>query len=465
MGNDPQTSVAEPVGRAARHEGRVDRRRQRVPDLLGHQPDDLDHGARAPHRRGDRRRARAGADRARQAAASATHRSRPKEHRHGSSRRDPGTRQALHRRRVGRPRRRRDDRRHQRHHRGGHGHASRRARRRTSTARSRPRARRSRRWSQTDARGARRAACARSPPGWPRAARRSPRTIAQELGMPIGLSTAIQAGLPTMTFGSMPQLLERGRVGGGGRQLAGRARAGRRGRRDHAVELPAAPDRREGRAGARGRLHGRAEAERGRAAERVHPRRDHRRGRRCRPACSTSSPGTGPVVGEAIAAHPGVDMVSFTGSTRAGQARQRAGRRRRSSAVALELGGKSPNVILDDADLETAVTDGVAKCFLNSGQTCSALTRMLVPRERLEEAEQIAAGGRRGLHGRRPVRREHAARAAGLRRRSASACAATSSKGIEEGARLVTGGAEPPEGLERGYFVQPDGVLRGDATT
>ena len=176
-------------------------------------------------------------------------------------------------------------------------------------------------------------------------------------------------------------------------------------RRDHALELPAAPDRREGRPRARRRLHGRAEAERGRAAERLHPRRGHRGGRACRPASSTSSPGTGPVVGEAIAAHPGVDMVSFTGSTRAGQARQRAGRRRRVKPVALELGGKSPNVILDDADLETAVTDGVAKCFLNSGQTCSALTRMLVPREQLEEAEQIAAAVAEAFTRRRPVRR------------------------------------------------------------
>src|SRR6201992_98009 len=89
--------------------------------------------------------------------------------------------------------------------------------------------------------------------------------------------------------------------------------------------------------------------------------------------------GIGPVVGEAIAGHPGVDFVSFTGSTRAG---------RRVSELAaatvkpgaMKLGGKSPNVLLEDADFARAVPDGVAKCFLNSGQTCSALTRMLVPR-------------------------------------------------------------------------------------
>src|SRR5205085_9393529 len=100
--------------------------------------------------------------------------------------------------------------------------------------------------------------------------------------------------------------------------------------------------------------------------------------------------GTGPVVGEAIAAHPDVDMVSFTGSTRAGK-RVSEVAAANVKRVALELGGKSANVILDDADLERAVSDGVGKCYLNSGQTCSALTRMLVPRSRLAEAEDIAA--------------------------------------------------------------------------
>ena len=100
--------------------------------------------------------------------------------------------------------------------------------------------------------------------------------------------------------------------------------------------------------------------------------------------------GTGPVVGEAIVSHAETDMVSFTGSTRAGK-RVSELAAQGVKPVSLELGGKSPNVILDDADLEQAVTDGVAKCFLNSGQTCSALTRMLVPRDKLEQAERIAA--------------------------------------------------------------------------
>jgi aldehyde dehydrogenase (NAD+) len=99
--------------------------------------------------------------------------------------------------------------------------------------------------------------------------------------------------------------------------------------------------------------------------------------------------GIGPVVGEALAAHPDVDMVSFTGSTRAGK-RVTEVAAATVKRVALELGGKSANVILDDADLAKAVPDGVAKCYLNSGQTCSALTRMLVPKEKLAEAEDLA---------------------------------------------------------------------------
>ena len=164
--------------------------------------------------------------------------------------------------------------------------------------------------------------------------------------------------------------------------------------------------------------------------------------------------GTGPVVGEAIAGHPGVDMVSFTGSTRAGR-RVCELASATVKPVAMELGGKSPNLILDDADLARAVPDGVAKCFLNSGQTCSALTRMLVPRQRLAEAEELASRGGRGLHPRRPVRGGDPARPARLRR-PARARPRLHREGIEaEGARLLTGGAEPPEGLERGYFVRP----------
>ena len=136
--------------------------------------------------------------------------------------------------------------------------------------------------------------------------------------------------------------------------------------------------------------------------------------------------GTGPVVGEAIVSHPETDMVSFTGSTRAGR-RVSELAAQAPKPVTLELGGKSPNVILDDADLEEAVTDGMAKCYLNSGQTCSALTRMLVPRDKLEQAEQIAADDRRrGVHAGRPVPGRQRARPARVRGPAASGCAATS---------------------------------------
>jgi aldehyde dehydrogenase (NAD+) len=163
--------------------------------------------------------------------------------------------------------------------------------------------------------------------------------------------------------------------------------------------------------------------------------------------------GVGPVVGEAIAAHPGVDMVSFTGSTRAGR-RVSELASATVKPVAMELGGKSPNVILDNADLERAVPDGVAKCFLNSGQTCSALTRMLVPRQRLAEAEELAKAAAESFTPGDPF--ESSTRLGPLvsdvqRERVRGYIA----KGVEEGARLITGGGEPPQGLDRGFFVRP----------
>ncbi len=163
--------------------------------------------------------------------------------------------------------------------------------------------------------------------------------------------------------------------------------------------------------------------------------------------------GVGPVVGEALAAHPGVDMVSFTGSTRAGK-RVSELASATVKPVAMELGGKSANVILDDAELERAIPDGVAKCFLNSGQTCSALTRMLVPRQRLAEAEEIAAAAAEAYTPGDPF--DPGTRLGPLvsdvqRQRVRGYI----ERGVAEGARLLTGGAEAPDGLERGYFVQP----------
>ena len=167
--------------------------------------------------------------------------------------------------------------------------------------------------------------------------------------------------------------------------------------------------------------------------------------------------GVGPVVGEAIAAHADVDMVSFTGSTRAGK-RVAEVASQTVKKVSLELGGKSPNVILDDADFTKAVADGVGKCFLNSGQTCTALTRMLVPRERLAEAEGIAAATAAAFTPGNPF--EKTSRLGPL----VSAAQRDRVKGfiqtgIDEGATLLAGGTAAPEGLEQGYFVAADGVL------
>jgi len=163
--------------------------------------------------------------------------------------------------------------------------------------------------------------------------------------------------------------------------------------------------------------------------------------------------GVGPVVGEAIAGHKDVDMVSFTGSTRAGK-RVSEVASATVKRVALELGGKSANVMLDDADFAKSVPDGVAKCFANSGQTCSALTRMLVPRERLAEAEELARSAAETYTPGDPF--EKSTRLGPLvsavqRDRVRNYI----DKGIGEGATLLTGGAEAPDGLDEGFFVRP----------
>ncbi len=162
--------------------------------------------------------------------------------------------------------------------------------------------------------------------------------------------------------------------------------------------------------------------------------------------------GDGPGVGAAISAHPDIDLVSFTGSTRAGVevARAAAATVKR---VHQELGGKSPNILLEDADMQRAVTGGVKHVMQNSGQSCNAPTRMLAPRARMEEvvaiaraaAESTTVGDPRGNSEIGPVVSEvQWNKIQGLIK-----------KGIEEGATLVTGGPGRPEGLERGYYVKP----------
>jgi len=163
--------------------------------------------------------------------------------------------------------------------------------------------------------------------------------------------------------------------------------------------------------------------------------------------------GYGPVVGEALVTAPDVDMVSFTGSTPTG--RHIAALASRSvKRVALELGGKSPNVILDDADLAEAVQSGVRQCFLNNGQACIAWSRMLVPRHLHDEAVEIArqVAERYTVGDPFDPATSLGPLSSGDQRERVRDYIRT---GVSEGATLVTGGVEPPPGLERGWFVRP----------
>ena len=165
--------------------------------------------------------------------------------------------------------------------------------------------------------------------------------------------------------------------------------------------------------------------------------------------------GTGPVVGEAISGSPDIDMISFTGSTRAGKLVMQTGSET-VKKVALELGGKSANIICEDLDTETfakAVMGGTGQAFLNSGQTCSLLSRMLVPRARLAEAEGLAAAVAGSMKVGDPFTEGTnlgPLASAAQRDRVVSYI----NKGIDEGAKLIAGGPEAPEGLEKGYYVK-----------
>jgi aldehyde dehydrogenase (NAD+) len=163
--------------------------------------------------------------------------------------------------------------------------------------------------------------------------------------------------------------------------------------------------------------------------------------------------GTGAEVGETLVAHPEVDMVSFTGSTGAGR-RIGAVAAQTIKRVSLELGGKSPLIILDDADMVAAVGAGLTGCFLNSGQTCIALSRMIVPRSRLAEVEAIAQAGTESITVGSPFE------ATTMMGPLVSALQRDRvvnyiEQGIAEGAKLIAGGPTPPDGLDRGYFVRP----------
>ena len=170
--------------------------------------------------------------------------------------------------------------------------------------------------------------------------------------------------------------------------------------------------------------------------------------------------GDGPTVGEAMSAHPDIDMMSFTGSTRAGIAVAKAAADS-VKRVTQELGGKSANIVLDDADLQKAVSQGISACFMNSGQSCNAPTRMFVPRAKHAQAMEIAKATvaavtvadafAEGMNMGPVVSEAQFNKIQGLIQ-----------KGIDEGATLIAGGMGRPDGMERGYFVRP--TVFGDVT-
>ncbi len=163
--------------------------------------------------------------------------------------------------------------------------------------------------------------------------------------------------------------------------------------------------------------------------------------------------GYGPTAGEALVTHPDVNLISMTGSTRAG-ARIGALAAQRMKRVTLELGGKSAAVVLDDADLESAVRATVNSCFLNSGQTCLALTRLIVPETRYAEAAKIATEVAARFTVGDPM--GDAAKLGPLvSTTQRDRVVGMIKKGMEEGAELLCGGPDRPAGLERGCYVQP----------
>jgi aldehyde dehydrogenase (NAD+) len=163
--------------------------------------------------------------------------------------------------------------------------------------------------------------------------------------------------------------------------------------------------------------------------------------------------GDGPTVGAAISSHPDVAMVSFTGSTRAGVAVAVAAAPT-VKRITQELGGKSANIILDDADLENAVKQGVQECFRNTGQSCNAPTRMLVPRSKMPEAVLAAKQAADATKVGDPVRED-----TGMGPLASKAqfekVQHLISVGVAEGAKLVAGGPGRPDGINKGYFVKP----------
>ncbi len=277
-------------------------------------------------------------------------------------------------------------------------------------------------------------------------------TVAREVGMPLGLSTMIQAGLPTLSFGAAAQIARsyefESRVGS---SIVVKEPVGVVGCITpwnyplHQVAAKVAP------ALAAGCTVVLKPSEVAPLSAFILADIMHSVG--LPPGVFNLVSGDGPIVGEAIAGHPEVDMVSFTGSTRAGK-RVSEIAAKTIKRVALELGGKSANVILDDADLAKAVKGGVQNCYLNSGQTCSAWTRMLVPKAKHDEAAALAKQAAESFTLGGPF--DAATRLGPLVSKTQQERVRTYiKKGVAEGATLVTGGPEQPEKFAKGYFVKP----------
>jgi aldehyde dehydrogenase (NAD+) len=164
--------------------------------------------------------------------------------------------------------------------------------------------------------------------------------------------------------------------------------------------------------------------------------------------------GDGPSVGAALAAHPDIDMMSFTGSTRAGTSVMQ-NCAERIKRVALELGGKSPNIILDDADLPKAVARGMLHMAMNTGQSCNAPSRMLAPRAKYDEVVAIAAETAKSIKVQAPETAEKGAIGPLANANQFQKVQGLIQKGIDEGAKLMAGGVGRPDGFNRGYYVKP----------
>ena len=282
--------------------------------------------------------------------------------------------------------------------------------------------------------------------------------VSDEMGAPLPMAERLQAGAGLGHIASTLEVLKNYHFRRDGRFGRRRARAGRRHRHDHAVELAAQPDRLQGRARARRRLHHDPQAVGIHAfssalifAEILHEAGVPK-------GVFNLVNGLGPEVGAAMSEHPDIDMISFTGSTRAGVdvAKRAAPTVKR---VSQELGGKSPNVILEGADLAKAVTGGVMHMFNNSGQSCNAPSRMIVPLSKMKEVAAIAKGVADKTKAGDP-RAEGTTIGPVVSRIQWDKIQALIKKGIDEGATLVAGGPGLPGGRQQGLLCPPDHLRR-----